>query len=67
MGALTPSTFVDTSLLPLALATHPFAFVSVDTTDANGGDDVMLGGNGADIMLGQQGRDRCAAGPATTT
>ncbi len=62
VGALTPSTFVDTSLLPLAQATHPFAFVSVDTTDANGGGDVMLGGNGADVMLGQQGRDEMWGG-----
>jgi Ca2+-binding RTX toxin-like protein len=62
VGALSATTFVDTAQLPLSLATHPFAFVSVDTRDLNGGGDVLHGDAGRDIILGQQGTDTIAGG-----
>ena len=57
VGALGSTTFVDTAQLPLSMARHPFAFVSVDTTDTHGGNDNLSGDAGADIILGQQGAD----------
>ena len=57
VGALGATTFVNTAQLPLSMAVHPFAFVSVDTTDTNGGNDSLYGDAGADIILGQQGAD----------
>ena len=62
VGALSATTFVDTAQLPLSMATHPFAFVSVNTTDANGGNDSLYGDAGADIILGQQGTDTISGG-----
>ena len=62
VGALSATTFVNTAQLPLSMAVHPFAFVSVDTTDTNGGNDSLYGDAGADIILGQQGSDTIRGG-----
>ncbi|MCW5549288.1 MAG: hypothetical protein KIT44_10030 [Opitutaceae bacterium] len=54
---------INLALLPLAMAVHPFTFVSVFTQnlDAGGrpvaGDDVIFAGAGDDIVFGQQGDD----------
>ncbi len=62
VGALSSSTFVNTAQLPLSMAVHPFAFVSVDTRDLNGGNDTLYGDAGSDIILGQQGSDIISGG-----
>ena len=56
--------FIDTDKLPLSMAvnTHPFGFISVDTRDTNAGNDVLHGDAGADIVLGQQGSDTLTGG-----
>jgi Ca2+-binding RTX toxin-like protein len=56
--------FVDQTMLPMsmALATHPFGFVSIDTTDGNGAADTINGDDGNDILLGQQGGDTINGG-----
>ncbi|HET7352029.1 MAG TPA: hypothetical protein VFJ28_13915 [Marmoricola sp.] len=64
VGARSSTSFVDTGQLPLSVppASHPFLFVSVDTTDINGGNDTIHGAAGHDILLGQQGTDTIAGG-----
>ena len=57
--------FVDATLLPLSMpvATHPFEWLSTDSTntvDAAG--DVLHGDQGEDIILGQQGDDTIYGG-----
>ena len=62
VGANGPDNYVDTTSLPLSMPVHPFAFVSVDTRDINGGNDTLYGDAGADIILGQQGADSIRGG-----
>ena len=54
---------VDASMLPLALASHPFVFVSAAITNlTESGDDTLSGGDGDDILMGQQGSDTITGG-----
>ncbi|GAA1929006.1 hypothetical protein [Nocardioides marmoribigeumensis] len=62
VGALSATSYVNTAQLPLSMAVHPFAFVSVDSRDANGGNDSLYGDAGGDILLGQQGADTIRGG-----
>ena len=62
VGANSSTTSVDTASCRCAMAVHPFAFVSVDTNDTNGGNDSLYGDAGGDIILGQQGADTICGG-----
>ena len=54
---------VDAALLPLAMASHPFAFTATFTQNTDlGGNDRLVGEAGDDILLGQQGTDTILGG-----
>ena len=57
--------FVDATLLPLsqAVASHPFEWLSTDSTNtADAAGDTLYGDQGEDIILGQQGSDTIYGG-----
>ena len=57
--------FVDATLLPLsqAVATHPFEWLSTDSTNtADAAGDALHGDAGEDVILGQQGADTITGG-----